>query len=65
MKISYQGKAVDTEEKTVAEFLAKAGVPENEAIVEYKGEVLPRAALSETLLESGAELNVFRVVAGG
>ena len=66
MKIKYQGEAVDTTAKTVAEFLLARGVDPTKAIVEYGGEVYaPGADLSALALEDGAPLDVFKLTAGG
>ena len=66
MKIKYQGDAVDTTAKTVAEFLSVRGVDPAKAIVEYAGEVhAPGADLSELALVDGASLDVFKMTAGG
>ena len=66
MKIKYQGEAVDTTAKTVAEFLSARGVDPAKAIVEYGGEVYaPGADLSALVLVDGASLDVFKMTAGG
>ena len=66
MKIKYQGDAVDTTAKTVAEFLSARGVGPAKAIVEYGGEVYaPGADLSALALVDGASLDVFKMTAGG
>lgn len=66
MKIKYQGDAVDTTAKTVAEFLSARGVDPAKAIVEYGGEVYaPGADLSSLALVDGASLDVFKMTAGG
>ena len=66
MKIKYQGDAVDTTAKTVAEFLLARGVDPAKAIVEYGGEVYaPGADLSALALVDGASLDVFKMTAGG
>ena len=66
MKIKYQGDAVDTTAKTVAEFLSARGVDPAKAIVEYGGEVYaPGADLSALVLVDGASLDVFKMTAGG
>ena len=64
MTIRYQGKNVETDAATVAEFLDAQGGAKD-AVVEYRGEVLADAALDATLLEDGAELNTYRIVSGG
>ncbi len=65
MKIRYQDKEIETDETTVAAFLAAQGVKTAEAVVEYKGNILSSDAALTADLEDGAELNVFRIVAGG
>jgi len=66
MKIKYQGDAVDTTAKTVAEFLSARGVDPAKAIVEYGGEVYaPGADLSALALVDDASLDVFKMTAGG
>ena len=66
MKIKYQGDAVDTTAKTVAEFLLARGVDPAKAIVEYGGEVYaPGSDLLALTLVDGASLDVFKMTAGG
>ena len=66
MKIKYQGDAVDTTAKTVAEFLSARGVDPVKAIVEYDGEVYaPGADLASLALKAEAPLDVFKLTAGG
>ena len=65
MKILYQGKEAETDEATVAAFLAVQGVKSEEAVVELDGEIVAADSVAATSLHEGAELNVFRIVAGG
>ena len=66
MKITYQGQSVETDAKTVAEFLAERSVDPAKAIVEYSGEVYaPESDLGALPLEDGAALDVFKLTAGG
>ena len=65
MKIVYQGKETETAPTTVGGFLASIGVAVDKVIVEYKGDILPAAVAVVAPLEEGAELNAFRIVAGG
>ena len=65
MKIKYQGKETETDAATVAAFLADNGVNAAEAVVELDGEIVATDAMAATSLHEGAELNVFRIVAGG
>ena len=64
MKILYQGKEAETDAATVAAFLAVQGVKSEEAVVELDGEIVAGDAMASALHE-GAELNAFRIVAGG
>ena len=65
MTIKYQGKETATDAATVAAFLEALGVKTSEVVAEYKGEILSGAAALAASLEEGAELNAFRIVAGG
>ena len=65
MKILYQGKETETDAATVAAFLAVQGVKSEEAVVELDGEIVASGSVAGTPLREGAELNVFRIVAGG
>ena len=66
MKIKYQGEAVDTTAKTVAEFLSARGVDSAKAIVEYDGEVYaPGADLASLALKAEEPIDVFKLTAGG
>ena len=66
MKVVYQGSAVETTAKTVAEFLSAQGVDHAKAIVEYGGEVYaPGADLASLALKAEAPLDVFKLTAGG
>ena len=65
MKIRYQGKETETDAATVAAFLADNGVNTAEAVIELDGEIVAADAVEATSLHEGAELNAFRIVAGG
>ncbi|MBR4523453.1 MAG: MoaD/ThiS family protein [Kiritimatiellae bacterium] len=65
MKIIYQGKATETAPATVGAFLAANGIAAGKTVIEYKGEVLSGEDAASALLEDGAELDVFKIVAGG
>lgn len=66
MTIKYQGEAVETTAKTVAEFLSAQGVDPAKSIVEYDGEVYaPGADIASLSLKAEAPLDVFRLTAGG
>ena len=65
MKVKYQGKETETGADTVAAFLADNGVNVAEAVVELDGEIVAGDAVAATSLHEGAELNAFRIVAGG
>ena len=65
VKIVYQGKETETSPTSVGGFLASIGVAVDKVIIEYKGDILSAAAAAATPLEEGAELNAFKVVAGG
>ena len=65
MTIRYQGKGIQREATTVAAFLEKSGIAANGAVAELDGEIVAADAVAATPLREGAELNVFRIVAGG
>ena len=65
MKILYQGKETETDAATVAAFLAVQGVKTEEAVVELDGEIVAADSVAAAALHEGAELNAFRIVAGG
>ena len=65
MKIKYQGKETETGADTVAAFLADNGVNVAEAVVELDGKIVAGDAVAAAALHEGAELNAFRIVAGG
>ena len=65
MKIRYQGKETETDADTAAAFLAAQGVDAAEAVVELDGEIVAGDAVAAATLHEGAELNAFRIVAGG
>ena len=65
MQIIYQGKSTETDATTVGGFLASVGVAAGEAVVECNGEIVGAADADATPLEEGAELNAYRIVAGG
>ncbi len=64
MKVKYQGSEIETDAVSVTAFLSSQGVKAEEAVVELDGEIVAAAA-GATPLHEGAELNVFRIVAGG
>lgn len=65
MKIVYQGKTTETDSPTVAVFLTAIGVDAGKVIIEYKGDILSAESAASAPLEEGAELNAFKIVAGG
>lgn len=66
MTIKYQGESVETTASTVSAFLEQRGIDVAKALVEYKGEVYAAGkGLDALVLEEGAELSVFHIVAGG
>lgn len=66
MKIVYQGDEVETEQATVAGFLAERRIDAAHAIVECGGVVhAPGADLALVVLRPGAALDVFQLTAGG
>jgi thiamine biosynthesis protein ThiS len=65
VRIIYQGKETETAPTTVGEFLSANGIAAGNAVIEYKGDVLSGDDAASTPLEDGAELNVFKIVAGG
>ena len=65
MKVKYQGKETETGADTVAAFLVAQGVDAAEAVVELDGEIVAGDAVAAAALHEGAELNAFRIVAGG
>ena len=65
MKIKYQGKETETDAANVAAFLAAQGVDAAEGVVELDGEIVAGDAVAAAALHEGAELNAFRIVAGG
>ena len=65
MKIKYQGNEIETGAATVAAFLDEIGIAAKGAIVELDGAILAADAVATTSLREGAELNVYKIVAGG
>ena len=65
MKIKYQGKVTETGAANVAAFLEENGIAAKGAIIELDGEIVAADAAAGTPLREGAELNAFRIVAGG
>ena len=65
MKIKYQGKDTETGAANVTAFLEENGIVANEAVIELDGEIVAADVAARTQLREGAELNVFRIVAGG
>ena len=65
MKIKYQGNETETDSTTVAAFLEDNGITANEAVIELDGEIVVANAAGKTSLHKNAELNIFRIVAGG
>ncbi len=65
MKIKYQGEETETDAASVAAFLETRGFDASSAVVELDGEILAAGLAASTALHDGAELNAFRIVAGG
>ena len=65
MKIKYQGNETETSATTLVAFLNEVGIAAKNAIVEFDGAILAADAAATTSLREGAELNVYKIVAGG
>ena len=65
MKIVYQGDEVETEQATVAGFLAERRIDAAHAIVECGGVVHAPGADLAQVVRPGAALDVFQLTAGG
>ena len=65
MKIKYQGKEIETSAATVAAYLNEVGIAAKGSIVELDGAIIAADAAATTSLREGAELNVYKIVAGG
>jgi len=50
---------------TVADYLRQAGFDVSRVAVEKNGEIVPRAAYGDTLIEQDDEIEVVRFVGGG
>ena len=65
MKITYQGNETETSAATVAAYLNEVGIAAKGSIVELDGAIIAADAAAATSLREGAELNVYKIVAGG
>ena len=65
MKIKYQGNETETSAATVAAYLNEVGIAAKGSIVELDGEIIAEDAAATTARRDGAELNVYKIVAGG
>ena len=65
MKITYQGNETETSAATVAAYLNEVGIDAKGSIVELDGAIIAADAAATTSLREGAELNVYKIVAGG
>jgi sulfur carrier protein len=66
MKISLNGERVDAREaKTIAELIARYGLPPQSVLVEHNGLAVHRHEWAERFLAEGDRIEFVRVVAGG
>ena len=66
MKIFLNGERVDAREaKTIADLIARYGLPPQSVLVEHNGLALHRHEWPDRLLAEGDRIEFIRVVAGG
>lgn len=65
MDITYQGQVVSTSALTIKEFFDEKNIKLENIIIEYNNEIYHVNDALEKVLDEGAILNIFRIVAGG
>ena len=63
--VKINGESLELAGKTVAEYLARTDYDRNRIAIERNGEIVPKAAYDETVLEDGDSLEVVSFVGGG
>ena len=63
--VKINGTDLDAAGKTLAEYLAATCCDPTRIAVERNGEIVPKAAYGETLLQDGDTVEVVRFVGGG
>ena len=63
--VTINGEARDAAGKTLAAYLEAEGYPLTRVAVERNGDIVPKAASGETILQEGDTLEVVRFVGGG
>ena len=63
--VKINGKCLELAGSTLQEYLASAGYDMTRIAVERNGEIVPKAAYGETVLQEGDSLEVVSFVGGG
>ena len=63
--VKINGESLELAGKTVAEYLTQTDYDRNRIAIERNGEIVPKAAYDETVLEDGDSLEVVSFVGGG
>ncbi len=63
--VKINGKSLELAGSTLQEYLASAGYDMARIAVERNGEIVPKAAYGETVLQEGDSLEVVSFVGGG
>ncbi len=63
--VKINGKETDAAGKTIAEYLAEAGMDKGRVAVEVNGDIVPRAQHTEHVIADGDTIEIVRFVGGG
>ncbi|MCP4022318.1 MAG: sulfur carrier protein ThiS [Desulfobacteraceae bacterium] len=65
MKISLNGKAVQTQSETLLALIAQKGLDHNSLVVEYNFEVIKQDLWADTRIKEGDNIELLSFVGGG
>lgn len=63
--VKINGESLEMAGKTVSEYLSQTDYNKNRIAIERNGQIVPKAAYDETVLEDGDSLEVVSFVGGG
>ena len=63
--VKINGELLETEGKTLTEYLENAGYQMRRVAVEKNGEIVPKAEYSDTVLKNGDSIEIVSFVGGG
>lgn len=65
MKITLNGKLVDTNSTTIGDLLQEKQIPQGKIAVEMNGHVIPKSLLDNSPIQENAVIEIITFVGGG